>query len=42
MNANKIFEDIMNEPDEMVELLLINNTRVSLDKIKIDLLQSII
>ena len=32
--ANKMFEEIMNEPDEMIEILLINNTRVPLEKIK--------
>lgn len=32
--ANKMFEDIMNQPDEMIEILLINNTRVPIETIK--------
>jgi tyrosyl-tRNA synthetase len=32
--ATKMFEDIMNQPDEMIEILLINNTRVPLETIK--------
>ena len=33
-SAKKMFEEIMNQPDEMIEILLINNTRVPLNKIK--------
>ena len=33
-SARKMFEEIMNQPDEMIEILLINNTRVPLEKIK--------
>ena len=36
--ANKMFEEIMNQPDEMIEILLVNNTRVPLDEIaKLDI-----
>ena len=34
VGADKMFEDIMNQPDEMIEIMLINNTRVSLEDIK--------
>lgn len=34
VGADKMFEDVMRQPDEMIELLLINNTRVPLDEIK--------
>lgn len=33
-DANTMFGQIMSQPDEMIELLLINDTRVPLDKIK--------
>lgn len=33
-SARKMFEDIMNQPDEMIEVLLINNTRIPLNEIK--------
>jgi tyrosyl-tRNA synthetase len=36
--ANKMFEEVMNQPDEMIEILLVNNTRVPLDEIaKLDI-----
>lgn len=33
-NAGDMFGQIMAQPDEMIEILLINNTRIPLDKIK--------
>lgn len=33
-SPNDMFGQIMNQPDEMIEILLINNTRVSLEDIK--------
>jgi len=33
-DANTMFGEIMSQPDEMIEILLVNNTRVSLEDIK--------
>lgn len=34
VGADKMFEDIMRQPDEMIEVMLINNTRIPLEDIK--------
>ena len=33
VGADKMFEDIMRQPDEMIEVLLVNNTRIPLEDI---------